>query len=117
MQVVHAKFDCLLDFSDTLIARRKGQSYRTSREEIPRQEETLDEKIARIRREMEEVKREMNVQGKTQEEVEDWETLMRGFSNDESASNLLTTRLQKVSSPTLQDSHTVRIPVNSINVS
>src|SRR5271154_320405 len=110
MQVVHPKFGCLLDFSDTLIARRKGQSYRTSREEIPRQEETLDERIARIRREMEEVKREMSVQGKTREDVEDWETLMRGFSSDESASNLLTTRLQKVSSPTVQDSHTVSIP-------
>jgi len=110
MQVVHTKIGCLLDFSDTLIARRKGQSYRTSREEIPRQEETLDEKIARIRREMEEVKREMSVQGKTREDVEDWETLMGGFSSDESASNLLTTRLQRVSSPTVQDSHTVSIP-------
>jgi hypothetical protein len=59
---------------------------------------------------MEEVKREMSVQGKTREEVEDWETLMGGFSSDESASNLLTTGLQKVSSPTVQDSHTVSTP-------
>jgi hypothetical protein len=110
MQVAHRKFACLLDFSDTLIARRKGQSYRTSREEIPRQEETLEEKIARVRREMEEVRREMSVEGKTREEVEDWETLIRTFSSDENASKLLTTRLQKASSPTVQDSHAVRIP-------
>jgi len=63
-----------------------------------------------VRRELEEVKREMSVEGKTREEVEDWETLIRGFSGDESASKLLTTRLQKVSSPSVKDSHAVSIP-------
>jgi hypothetical protein len=60
----------------------------------------LEEKIVRVRREMEEVKREMNSQGKTQEEVEDWEGLMRKFSDDEeSASKILSARLQKIPSP------------------
>ena len=72
-------------------------------------EETLDERIARLRREMEEVKREMAVQGKTKEEVEDWESFSRTFSNDESVSTLLTKRLQKLSSPSAEDNYPVGI--------
>jgi hypothetical protein len=109
MQVAPTKYGCLSDFSDTLTARRKGQSYRTSREEVPGREETLEEKMARVRREMEEVKREMTVQGKNPQEVEEWETLMRGWSNDESAPKLLSSRLQKASSADGQESQAVRV--------
>ena len=58
---------------------------------------------------MEEVKREMTLQGKTREEVEDWESFMRGFSSDESATTLLTKRLRKLSSPSVQDTYSVCI--------
>ena len=66
--------------------------------------------MARLMREMEEVKEEMAVQGKASEEVEEWETLMKSHSGDESASKLFSTRLQKTSSTHVQEGQAVRVP-------
>jgi len=89
------------DFSDTLIARQKKQSYQTSTllESESTANETLDQKVARVRREMEEIRLEMMNEQKPSEDIANWEELIHSFQDDKSASSLLTQRLQKFASP------------------
>jgi len=100
-----------VDFSDTLIARQKKQSYRTSRQEVSSKEETLEEKIARVRREMEEIRMQMVDEKRDQIEVGEWEALMQNLSSENDAAKALTSRLQKVSSSTSAPSATTVLPV------
>ena len=81
-----------------MIARQRKQSYRTSRQEIGSKEETLEEKIARVRREMEEIRVQMVEDNKSEEEVDEWEDLIQALSIENNATKALTSRLQKVSS-------------------
>jgi len=53
--------------------------------------------MARIRREMEEVRVQMTQQEKSDNDIQEWETLISSLSQEDSAVKLLTTRIQKLS--------------------
>jgi hypothetical protein len=78
-----------------LTARQRKQAYRTSRDEAPTAE-TLEEKMARIKREIEEVRIQMLKENKSDDEVQKWDKLMSGVSSEDSAVTLLTSRIQKL---------------------
>jgi len=88
-----------VDFSDTLIARHRRQSYRTSRDDGTSSPETLEEKVARIKREMEEIRVELAKKvgdNADSVELEDWDKLVRSLNRDENATSLLTSRVKKL---------------------
>jgi hypothetical protein len=89
------------DFSDTLVARERKQSYRTSRQDGSTTPETLDEKIARVKREMEEIRMEMTNKGSeaNSAEVEEWDKMIHSFHGEENATSLLTERVKKLPPP------------------
>ena len=91
-----------LDFSDTLIARERKRSYRTSRQDGSSTPETLDEKIARVKREMEEIRMAMAKKGAEKAdsaEVEEWDRMIQSFHGEENATSLLTARVRKLPPP------------------
>ena len=90
----------MTDFSDTLIARQKKQSYRTSKQEVSTKAETLEEKIARVRREMEEIRMEMLQENKPDKDIQEWEGIIHSQMDDHIATKVLTTRIQKLVSTT-----------------
>jgi len=88
-----------VDFSDTLIARHRRQSYRTSRDDGTSTPETLEEKMARVKREMEEIRVELakKVGDKSDSvELEGWDKLVHSLNRDEKATSLLTSRVKKL---------------------
>jgi hypothetical protein len=96
----------IVDFSDTLIARERKQSYRTSRQDGSITPETLDEKIARVKREMEEIRIEMAKGGEKADSkaVEDWDKMIHSFHGEENATSLLTERVKKLPAPSVTTS-------------
>jgi hypothetical protein len=92
----------MVDFSDTLIARERKQSYRTSRQDGSTTPETLEEKIARVKREMEEIRMEMAKKGGENAdpaEVEEWDRMIHSFHGEENATSVLTERVKKLPVP------------------
>lgn len=91
-----------IDFSDTLIARRRKQSYRTSRQDGTSTPETLEEKMARVKREVEEIRVEMANKGVGEHDstqAEEWDKLIHSFNGDENATSRLTSRVKKIPGP------------------
>jgi hypothetical protein len=87
-----------------LIARKRGRSYRTSREE----EETFEERVARVRREMEEVRIEMIKEKRLAQEVDQWERFIAEVGG--TAATNLSARVAKLESspvPELQQVHSI----------
>jgi hypothetical protein len=95
------------------VARRKKQSYRTSRQEIVSRPETFEEKMVRVRREVEEIKMDLQSEQKDDDIIE-WESLIRSISSETTASKLFAQYLQK-SQPTTQPSSTQVPPIPSSN--
>lgn len=79
-----------------MIARQKRQAYRTTREEVSSHPETLQEKVARVRREMEEVRMQMVNEDTPDTEILEWEKLISSMSSEDSAASMLTSRIQKL---------------------
>ena len=104
------------DFSDTLIARQKKQSYRTSRQEVTSRTETLEEKITRVRREMEEIRMEMVQENKPDTEIQEWEGIIHSHVDDHIATKLLTTRIQKLVSSTPTPTQRTPPNLNFVNI-
>jgi hypothetical protein len=65
----------------------------------------LEEKIARVRREMEEIRMEMAQENKPDTEIEEWETILHSHVDDHIATKLLTKRIQKLVSTSPTPTH------------
>jgi hypothetical protein len=76
----------------------KKRSYQTSRIDSAARQETLEEKMARVRREVEEIRMEMVNEDKPEQEVTEWASLVLALSNNTSSASMVTTRVQKLAS-------------------
>jgi hypothetical protein len=92
-----------------LVARLKKRSYQTSRIENAEREETLEEKMARVRREVEEIRMEMVNEKKPEKEIDEWTSLIPVLSNNNSATNIITERVQKIVSPASSSSNAEKV--------
>jgi hypothetical protein len=73
--------------------------------EGPAKEETLDEKVARVRREVEEIRVQQAKEKRPEIEIEEWESFAKTLSPDSNAMQLLSSRITKLSSPSQKSSN------------
>ena len=106
------------DFSDTLIARHRRQSYRTSRDDGTSTPETLEEKVARVKREIEEIRAELAKQGGDEAdsaELEEWNKLVHSLNQEENATSLLKLRVKMLPGAlSASTGSTVSLPIEMI---
>ena len=64
----------------------------------------MEEKITRVKREMEEIRLEMVNEKKPADEITEWESLIHSLTPENNATKVLTSRLQKIPSSSKPDS-------------